>query len=180
MQASTSTYVEPTTRSRTLLFLSYRDSSSSRVRRRPRARARSPVSYYSDAPNYAEAIVNGERQGLINGAEDMAGLSGADADTLPPMWCVNSTSSGALVTFGLGAKVECVSELSGVCCVSRVDLSEQVEDILAGTALKSMVVLIVRAGTDKTDASSDNSIVTGEVTRQACPSWVHRPFGRRT
>lgn len=111
MQASTSTYVEPTTRSRTLLFLSYRDSSSSRVRRRPRARARSPVSYYSDAPNYAEASVNGERQGLITGAEDMAGHSGADVDTLPPLWCVHST----LPALGMGQKwnvyLNCLSTL---------------------------------------------------------------------
>ena len=86
MQASTSTYVEPTTRSRTLLFLSYRDSSSTRIRRRPRGPPKSP-SYYSDAPNYAEG--GGERQGLINGAEDMAGHIAIDVDSLPPKWCAN-------------------------------------------------------------------------------------------
>jgi len=86
MQAPISSYVEPTTRSRTLLFLSYRDSSSTRIRRRPRAGPK-PPSYYSDAPNYAEG--GSERQGLINGAEDMAGHTTIDMDSLPPKWCVN-------------------------------------------------------------------------------------------
>ena len=86
MQASTSNYVEPTMRSRTLLFLSYRDSSSTRIRRRPRVRPKSP-SYYPDAPHYAES--SSERQGLINGIENIAGHTTIDMDGLPPKWCIN-------------------------------------------------------------------------------------------
>ncbi|KAF8313473.1 t-SNARE [Clavulina sp. PMI_390] len=149
MQASTSTQQpEPTTRSRTLLFLSYRDSSSSRVRRRPRGRAKSPTSYYSDAPNYADTA-GGERQGLINGAEDMAGHSGLDDAALPPMW---------------------------------VDISEQVEEILEGTALKVSSLDKLHAKhalpgfTDRSAEEREIEMMTSDITRdfRKCQSLIKR------
>jgi syntaxin 16 len=136
MQAPTSSYVEPTTRSRTLLFLSYRDSSSTRIRRRPRAGPK-PPSYYSDTPNYAEG--GSERQGLINGAEDMAGHTTIDMDSLPPKWCANlSIRRSFLLQLRKSVIVLTLS-------FRRVDISEQVEDILAGTQVKGMLISVIWA-----------------------------------
>ena len=108
--ASSSTSAPPTTRSRTLLFLSFRDSraGSSRFRR-----PRTPV-HFEDAPGGED-----EHDRLI--ATDAAHVA-IDAE-LPPRWYDPGPPyvSVRLLTFFF----------------SRADIASQVEDILASTQTKS-------------------------------------------
>ncbi|KAF9520318.1 hypothetical protein BS47DRAFT_1335923 [Hydnum rufescens UP504] len=133
--------VEPTTRSRTLLFLSYRDSSTSHSRR-PRRRPRSTL--YSDS-DLADAD---ERQGLI-GTDDLGGHVAIDIDRLPPKW---------------------------------VDISEQVEDILAGTKNKIATLdklhakRVLPGFTDRSAEEREIEHISTEITRdfRQCQTLIQR------
>lgn len=113
MSSSSSSSSTPTTRSRTLLFISYRDSraSSSRFKRRVL------FNYDDNAPD------DGEHDRLI---EPEPGHVAIDAD-LPPQWYVLAhrfaTCTSHVVRFAL-----------------RVDLAAQVEEILVRTQVKGMSV----------------------------------------
>lgn len=83
MQASS--LHDPLTRSRTLLFLSYRDSSATRTKA-SRGRPKSPAFHNEPLSSYGFNDAASERQGLMNGVEDIPGHISIEVDTLPPKW----------------------------------------------------------------------------------------------
>lgn len=105
--SSNAAYPQPPIRSRTLLFLSYRDSSSTRLSRRPRY----APSQYTDE----------EHHRLISPEDNHTTIDFSP----PPKWYPPSiawyNSTNILVI--------------------RVDVSDEVEDILQATVTKSKVVL---------------------------------------
>lgn len=102
------------TRSRTLLFLSYRDSTA-----RSSRRSRSRIDSYPDP--YAQD--DDEREGLISSSGQPVHAA-IEVDALPPKWWERSHKCRIRAEFG------------SLCC-TRVDVADQVEDILAGTQAKS-------------------------------------------
>jgi len=112
--SSSTSAVSPTVRSRTLLFLSYRDS-----RARSNRFSRSQFNSYHDSYTPAD-----EHEGLINKTDTSVGHVALEVD-LPPKWSF---------LFRLSLCVK----LRALICSHRVDISEQVEEILADTQAKSM------------------------------------------
>lgn len=108
-----SSALTPTTRSRTLLFISYRDSSARAPRRSRSGRQ------YDDSYQPSD-----ENEGLI----DHQTLPHTSLDVeLPPKWLVGSVMSYSPEHFPLVLKKK---------QPSRVDYVEQVEEILAATHAK--------------------------------------------
>ncbi|KDQ21733.1 hypothetical protein BOTBODRAFT_61359 [Botryobasidium botryosum FD-172 SS1] len=133
--------LNPTTRSRTSLFLSYRDSTGSTRSRRLRSVRRD--SYHNDN-DYLEGD---ERQGLI--ASGDSGHAALEMQDLPPRW---------------------------------VDLSEQVQEILAGTVEKIRILDKLHAKhvlpgfSDRSTEEKEIEMMTTDITRsfRQCQSLIQR------
>lgn len=149
--SSSSSASVPTTRSRTLLFISYRDSSTRSTRfSRPR------INTYDDTDTPGD-----EHEGLINAN---SGQGSIDLD-LPPKWYGEIYLKLVIKGFTLGVSLSC-----------RVDISEQVEDILAGTQAKSELAFNLRRRPIRSPYSSSfRSHITGKTTCKTRFARVHGP-----